>query len=286
MSLQTLIFRRMWAKNDAERDAGLTVPADIELRCNIRYGADKKWNLLDVYRPKNAGGKLPVIVNFHGGGWVYGSKEVYRWYCMSLAQQGFAVVNPSYRLAPEHRFPAAFEDISRVFAFVLRHSEKTGFDTERIFGNGDSAGATGMAAFACLLTNPDYAAQFPVSAPEGLRLRGLGLNCGLYSMNGRQEELRDFLPKKDGEKALRLLHIPAHITEAFPPCFLLTGIGDFNCDEPKQLMPVLEKYGIRCRFRIYGDTQNWSGHVFHCNIRDELAAEANKEEMDFFRSLF
>ena len=81
-----------WAANDAKRDAGLTTPEDIERFDDLTYGiVDPKWQKLDVYRPKNVKGKLPVILNVHGGGWVYGDKELYQYYCMSLAQHGFAV---------------------------------------------------------------------------------------------------------------------------------------------------------------------------------------------------
>ena len=48
---------------------------------------------------------LPVILNVHGGGWVYGTKDVYLRYCLFLAQQGFAVVDMNYHLAPKKRFP-------------------------------------------------------------------------------------------------------------------------------------------------------------------------------------
>ncbi|MFR5151238.1 MAG: carboxylesterase family protein [Ruminococcus sp.] len=59
---------------------------------------------LDVYRPKQAQGEdLPVIISVHGGAWMYGDKERYQYYCMSLAQRGFAVVNFTYRLAHESK---------------------------------------------------------------------------------------------------------------------------------------------------------------------------------------
>lgn len=103
----------------------------------------KSGNSLDVYRPKatNIEEKLPVIVSVHGGGWVYGDKEGYQYYCMSLAQRGFAVVNFSYRLAPESKFPASIIDTNLVFGWILDHAEEYGFDTENIFAVGDSAGA-------------------------------------------------------------------------------------------------------------------------------------------------
>ena len=100
-------LRKGIAESDARRDAGLTTPEDIQRFDDLRYGDDPQWNVLDVYRPKGEEGKLPVIFSIHGGGWVYGDKQLYSHYCMRLAQRGFAVVNFSYRLAPESKYPAA-----------------------------------------------------------------------------------------------------------------------------------------------------------------------------------
>ena len=107
-------IRKMFGEGDAERDAGLSTPSDVVRYDDIVYGKDPKWQCLDVYRPKFRKGKLPVIISVHGGGWVYGDKEVYQWYCMNLAQRGFAVVNFTYRLAPEYKFPASLEDTNSV----------------------------------------------------------------------------------------------------------------------------------------------------------------------------
>ena len=108
-------IRREYGASDRERDKNEKTPDDIERFDDIRYGDHATFNVLDVYRPKNRKGeKLPVIVNVHGGAFVYGSKEVYQYYCMRLAQRGFAVVNFSYRLAPEYRFPAALIDMKEV----------------------------------------------------------------------------------------------------------------------------------------------------------------------------
>ena len=69
MSKTSERVRKEWKIGDAKRDAGLTTPEDIERFDNIAYGSDPVWNLLDVYRPKEQKGKLPVIVNIHGGGY-------------------------------------------------------------------------------------------------------------------------------------------------------------------------------------------------------------------------
>ena len=128
MSISSIMLRAAFKRSDDKRDKGLTTPEDVLRFDNIQYGANPKWNVLDVYRPKNTEGPLPVIVSVHGGGWVYGDKERYQYYCMSLAEQGFAVVNYSYRLAPKYKFPSSIEDTNSVFRWVLFNAEQYGFD--------------------------------------------------------------------------------------------------------------------------------------------------------------
>ena len=286
MSLNAYIFRYMCTKSDRKRDAGLTTPAGIVRHDNIQYGTDRKWHLLDVYRPKDAADPLPVIVSFHGGGWVYGTKEVYQYYCMCLAEKGFAVVNYNYRLAPRYRFPAPFEDTNALFQWITDHAAEYGLDTARMFGAGDSAGALGIALYACILTNPAYAKRYAFAPPAGITLRGLALNCGLYTTADKADALRDFLPKQNPAEALNALDLVQHITKDFPPCYVMTANKDFLKEEPKLLLPVLEKCGVRYEYKLYGDDAQPRGHVFHCNIRDELAVAANDAECAFFRSIF
>ena len=114
MSLTAAVFRLTASRNDRKRDEGLTTPEEILRFDNISYGPDPWWHLLDIYRPKASEGKLPVIIDVHGGGWVYGDKNLYSHYCMDLSRRGFAVVNFNYRLAPRHRFPAGTERPSRI----------------------------------------------------------------------------------------------------------------------------------------------------------------------------
>ena len=68
-------MREQWAAGDAKRDAGLTIPEGLVRRLDISYGPYAE-NLLDVYYPEGPDRNLPTIVNIHGGGWFYGSKEL------------------------------------------------------------------------------------------------------------------------------------------------------------------------------------------------------------------
>ena len=80
MSVTSDNIRKSFKESDDRRDAGLTTPANVERYDDIVYGEDAASQSLDVYRPKGAEGRLPVIVSVHGGGWVYGDKERYQYY--------------------------------------------------------------------------------------------------------------------------------------------------------------------------------------------------------------
>jgi acetyl esterase/lipase len=287
MSDYSLQIRKMFGEGDVKRDAGLTTPDDVQRYDNIPYGlVDAKWQKLDVYRPKNVKDKLPVILSVHGGGWVYGDKEVYQWYCMSLAQRGFAVVNYSYRLAPEYQYPSSFEDTGSVAYWILDHAEKYGFDTNHIFGVGDSAGAHMLSLFAAALTNPSYEVPYPL--PKDFSFQAIALNCGVYEMDpsalgDTRKLMQDFLPKGGTKEEFHAISPVNFITDQFPPCFIMTCPGDFLNAAPEKLIPVLKKNSVPFIYRVYGGKDNPLGHVFHCNMHLAEAKLCNDEECNFFK---
>jgi acetyl esterase len=92
---------------------------------------------------------LPVLVYFHGGGFTVGSIETHESLCRQLALlSGAAVLSVDYRLAPEHKFPVAFEDTWAVMHSVANNNAGLWIDTGRISVGGDSAGGTLAAACA------------------------------------------------------------------------------------------------------------------------------------------
>jgi acetyl esterase len=97
--------------------------------------------LVRIYRPLDADGPLPVLLYFHGGGWVVGSLESHDAIGRALANRsGCLVVAVDYRLAPEHRFPAAVDDAWAATQWVAEHAAEIGADARRIAVGGDSAG--------------------------------------------------------------------------------------------------------------------------------------------------
>src|SRR6267154_361299 len=103
-----------------------------------------------VYTPPAGNGPWPVVVFFHGGGWVVCTLETHDPYCRALATEaGVMVVSVDYRLAPEHKFPAGLEDCLAATEWVLAHAGELG--ASRVVVAGDSAGGTMGAVVALLL---------------------------------------------------------------------------------------------------------------------------------------
>lgn len=105
-----------------------------------------------VYTPvMEMTGRLPALIYFHGGTGVFCSIETHDGLCRMLANEsGCRVISVGYRLAPEHKFPAAVEDSYAAAQWVLAHTEELGVDPKRIAVGGDSAGAT-LATVVCQL---------------------------------------------------------------------------------------------------------------------------------------
>jgi acetyl esterase len=98
---------------------------------------------LRVYRPKGVAETtaLPVLVFFHGGGWVIGDLDTHDVLCRQLtAEAGISVVSVDYRLAPEHKFPAAADDAWAATRWVVAHARDLRVDPTRVAVGGDSAG--------------------------------------------------------------------------------------------------------------------------------------------------
>ncbi len=283
-------MREECKRSDDLRDAGLQTPADIQRFDNIIYGEDPRWQSLDVYRPKDAEGRnLPVIVSVHGGGWVYGDKERYQFYCMDLAQRGFAVVNFSYRLAPENKFPSSLEDTNSVFRWVLTNADCYGFDSSHVFAVGDSAGAQILGLYANLCTNPVYAAKFDFRPPTGFAPKAIALNCGVYDPFANDPEhlteslMAEYLPAGGTRAERDLIHVIRYITPDFPPVFTMTASGDFLKEQMPLLVKMLTEKEVPFFSHFYTSKTSSLGHVFHCDIRNPAAKSCNDEECAYFR---
>jgi acetyl esterase len=105
-----------------------------------------------VYTPPGSADVPPLVLYFHGGGWVIGNIETHDGTCRDLAaDSGAVIVSVDYRLAPEHPFPAAVDDCFAALEWVHAHASELGGDPDRLAVAGDSAGGN-LAAVTAMLT--------------------------------------------------------------------------------------------------------------------------------------
>lgn len=286
-----MVIRKMFKEGDDVRDSGLTTPEDIVRYDNIQYGDDSTWNLLDVYHQKGVTTKQPTIVSVHGGGWVYGDKERYQYYCMNLAQRGFTVVNYTYRLAPEHKFPNALEDLNSVFRWISKNAEKYNIDKEKVFTVGDSAGGQLSSQYLALFTNEDYQKLFDFEVPcEDVKVLGCALNCGIYDikadiLNGAGGIFLVYIDQED-ENQMKQVDTIRYVSEKFPPSFVMTSYHDFLKHQGEPMYNLLQSKGVVSEFHLYGtEEQKHMGHVFHLDMKSEDAKICNDAECDFFKKI-
>ena len=288
---QILKMRQEIGESDAQRDAGLMIPEDVERYIDLRYGQFPE-NLLDIYCPKGTRQALPTIISIHGGGWVYGDKELYSHYCMRLARRGFTVVNFTYRLAPEYRYPAPLEDTCAVMKWMQDNAETYFIDLNNVFMLGDSAGGQLCHQLLTMLTNPEYAALFDFAPPAGFRVNACALNCGCYFLPFNRlispkmcgASMRAYFPENH-IPLLKQLKPQKYTNGDFPPAIVMSAANDFLLFMAKPMYRLLRRRGVEAQLHIYGTkAQKDIGHVFHVNCKLPLADKCNDDQCAFFRA--
>ena len=282
-------LRKEWGKNDSIRNSKYSIPESVVMYDDISYGKYKKSNLLCIYKPKAENSKkLPCIVNFHGGGFFYGDKEVYQFYSAELAEQGFAVVTFNYRLAPEYKYPKQLEDINNVMKWISENAAYYGLDTENLFFTGDSAGGRLVYDYTVMVTNPEYAKKFNLVTP-GIKPKAVALNCGVYDFDLMTDKmnirmLKSYIGNHGLKKYAEHLKTKNFLTSDFPPAYVMTASHDFCQYQFQPMVDLLKSRGIETVARIYGAPDDESAfHVFHIDIGTALAKECNKDECNFFK---
>jgi acetyl esterase len=239
--------------------AGLGLPAPAIAAASDRIIDGPAGPLrLRIYRPE-AQGELPLLLYVHGGGFVIGDLETHDKVCRTLCHEVTAVVVAvDYRLAPEHPFPAAIDDVACALRWVGAHARDVGADPSRIAVAGDSAGAQ-LAAVAALRAGDAISLRalgliYPVaqhySEPSPSMIEngeGKFLTTGVMKwfidayLCGRSELAR--------HPEVALLHSPA--LDALPPTWLATMGHDPLRDEGHALALRIAQAGVAAEYRHY-----------------------------------
>lgn len=201
---------------------------------------------LDVLVPKGEG-PFPVLVYLHGGAWIWGSPATHRKLTYRLAEQGFLTFSVDYRLAPEHRFPAGFNDCIHAIHFASLNARRWAGDPERLVLAGDSAGGNLAAASAIELTNS-------ADAPT---VRGVGLLYGVYDFTDLEEDgiTGDLVDAYLGTRNLVTDPRVSPLLKAtsLPPTHIAVGSADPLIGDAEALRAALARAGRVHDYHVYPD---------------------------------
>jgi acetyl esterase len=232
---------------------------------------------LRLYRPERDG-SLPLVAYAHGGGWAVGSLDSFDPLCRALANaSGAAIASIGYRLAPEHPFPAAPDDVRAAVRWLAGHAREIGADPARLGIAGDSAGGNLAAVTARRLRDEGdsplrfQALVYPVcdSALNTPSYRENGSGFGLTAV-GMRRYWELYLDGADGRHP-DASPLKANDLAGLPPAFVLTVRADVLRDEGEAYARALEVAGVAVTLRRYDGAVHG---FFRWLARSRLAREA------------
>ena len=242
-----------------------------------------------VYTPRSARGPLPLLLHYHGAGFVAGDLDTHdaiaRYYCKHA---DVIVVSVDYRLAPEHPFPTGVEDCFAALNWAVEHAEELGGDITRVGVTGDSAGGN-LSAVMCQLAKarggPKIAFQalvYPVvdldaSADYPSRSQFGG---GDYFLSSRDMEWFRSLYLTDVAQQMhdpRVSPLRADDLTGLPQAVVVTAGCDLLRDEGKAYADRLAKAGVPVEYRCFETT-------IHACMSFALAIPAGQQMLNFIAS--
>ncbi len=214
-----------------------------------------------VYTPRAEAGAsgLPVLVFFHGGGWVFGDLDSHDAVCRCLAHEaGCLVVSVDYRLAPEHKFPAGLEDCMAALRWAAANGGEIGGDRLRLAVGGDSAGGNLAAAVAQVARDAHgpplvhqlliYPATDFTADNESLRTNGEGYLLTKPFIDWSKDT---YLGEAREETDPRASPALAEDLAGLPPALVMTAEYDPLRDEGKAYAEAMAAAGVDVRYLEY-----------------------------------
>jgi acetyl esterase len=244
-----------------------------------------------VYTPQDSG-PLPVLVFFHGGGWVFGSLDTHDNLCRSLANGASCiVVSVDYRLAPEHKFPAAAEDAYAATQWIANNAGHINGDAGRVAVGGDSAGGN-LAAVVSLMSRDRGA---PTLIYQLLIYPNTNLSS--FDTDSFHENGKDYILTRESmeyyrghyigrEEDLRNQYASPLLAEdlsGLPPALVIGAEFDVLTDEVEAYAKRLNRAGVEVTYTCY---EGMIHPFFSMPAVVDRARDAMMEAIDALRSVF
>lgn len=266
MNTKLQILQSVWkqvGKMDNKRMSKQAFPDNVQEFNNLPYIDDgNSMHLLDVYRTGAVEQKQPIIIDIHGGGWMYGTKELNKNYCMHLSTLGFVVFNINYRLVPETTIDGQLRDVFSVLKWIGENCSRYGGDKSNIFLTGDSAGGN-LSLLTALLNESEDEKKLFALEDTGVKFNAIGLTSpavDLISSAAMGLIYPSVLLGDDYRNSPYYKYMNFELVykdHILPPIYLVTSAGDFVRNHSRKLHKLI--------------TDNKSEHFYHDWCGDECS---------------
>lgn len=211
-----------------------------------------------LYVPTGATSPGPLLVFFHGGGFIYGDLETHDPVCRFLAERsGVRVLSVDYRLAPEHTFPAAHDDCVASYRWVVEHADSLGADPARLAVGGDSAGGALAATTALAAAREGLPMAFQLLIYPMTDMRGgsdsrTAFNRGLILTQGFMDLAQEsYLSSADDVTDPRASVLLDAVPDGLAPAYIVTAGFDPLRDEGEAYARKLADAGVTIELRRF-----------------------------------
>ncbi|MEU8119327.1 alpha/beta hydrolase [Spirillospora sp. NPDC049024] len=219
-----------------------------------------------LYTPKGLAEGSPLLVFYHGGGWVIGNLDTHDTVCRYLAVHAeVRVLSVDYRLAPEHPYPAAAEDALAAYEYAVARAADLGADPGAVAVGGDSAGGNLAAVVGVLARRtPDFALLYYPATDMSVRRRSRELFAdGFYLTDDDMTWFSDHYCPQERRAEPQASPLLAEDLAGFPPTYLVTAGFDPLRDEGEEFAARLREAGVPVALRrqedlIHGFANMWS----------------------------
>lgn len=282
----------MLNKNDRKRLANASYSTDgVKILSDLSYKDDGDlYHNFDIYYGNSSGNLLPTVVNVHGGGLVYGTKEICKQACVYMAKFGFNVANINYRLLPDVTFRDQIKDVLDGIAYIYDNAYKLNLNPEKIFLTSDSAGSFLTLGAYALMKDENFREIFDIKAKD-IKISGMAL---ISPMIGLLKSGSLSLINEPARRGLNEKQIPftddilkALTDTILLPTIITTSEEDFIRDQALSIKNFLDDKNIKNIFLDFKKTDSHPlGHGFAITHPDlEESGQVFGEIKDLFKKL-
>lgn len=282
-------------KSDKKRMATQTPPENVVKVKDVEYLDDgNPYHKFDVFYPEGTIPKegLPVIIDIHGGGWMYASKDLNEYYCMELANKGYCVFSISYRLVPDVTVYEQIKDCTDALAYINSNMKNYPANKKTVMLTGDSAGGQ-LALYSTILNNNPDAREIFGTVDTKLNIKCLLLTSpvtyaksgGWFSIYTKKMWGEDYKTKA----AYNYMDLDEimELANNMPPTYFITSSGDTLAhDQTVNAYNYFADKGYECEIQDFTDLKDGKKlpHVFSVlDPFDEYGQKAIDNALDYYQ---